>query len=127
VGQEKMALVYMGTSGHYYNRGIGNFHPEQIKQDEWLTFYSSMSRTVELNTTFYHRPKAKTIDGCLKKTPDEFIYSVKVHRSITHQKKLLSAENELFRLLSLSSAHSHAQAEFSKYRHSKRNEGLEER
>jgi len=94
-----MAMLYIGTSGYYYNHWSGRFYPEELKKDERLKFYASKFRTVELNTTFYHLPKATTITGWLKKTPKTFIYSVKMHRSVTHQKKLLNAQNELFRFL----------------------------
>ncbi len=94
-----MAKLYVGTSGYYYDHWIGRFYPKHLKRDEWLEFYAARFQTAELNTTFYHLPKAKTVEGWLRRTPATFIYAVKVHRSVTHLRKLHNAENELFRFL----------------------------
>jgi uncharacterized protein YecE (DUF72 family) len=80
---------YIGTSGWLYRNWIGDFYPADIKQKELFNYYQTQFKTVELNTTFYHLPKETTIQGWLEKAPEDFVYSLKASRFITHIKKLL--------------------------------------
>jgi uncharacterized protein YecE (DUF72 family) len=83
---------YIGASGWLYRNWIGDFYPEDIKQKDLFNYYQTQFKTVELNTTFYHLPKESTIQGWLEKAPDDFVYSLKASRFITHIKKLLDPE-----------------------------------
>ncbi len=63
-----------------------------MPQKEWLRHYSSVFTTVELNVTFYRLPPASSFDRWYQETPDDFVFSVKGSRFITHVKKLLDPE-----------------------------------
>ncbi len=91
-----MDKIYIGTSGYYYRHWIGRFYPEKLVKDKWLEYYSKFFDTVELNTTFYHLPRAKTLEGWIRKTPPAFLFSVKVHRLITHIKKLKGVRSDFY-------------------------------
>ncbi len=91
-----MAKIYIGTSGYYYRHWIGRFYPEKLVKDKWLEYYSKVFDTVELNTTFYHLPRAKTLEGWIRKTPFHFLFSVKVHQVITHIKKLKDVRSDFY-------------------------------
>lgn len=80
--------VNIGTSGWNYKHWLGNFYPEEIKQKEFLKFYSENFRTVEVNNTFYKLPEGRTIKKWVSAVPDNFTFSVKGSRYITHMKKL---------------------------------------
>jgi uncharacterized protein YecE (DUF72 family) len=46
-----------------------------------------MFDTVELNVTYYRLPEKKIVKGWVDRTPDGFTFSVKAHRSLTHERK----------------------------------------
>ena len=48
--------VYIGTSGWNYNHWKENFYPGDLKQNNWLEFYSERLKSVEINNSFYHLP-----------------------------------------------------------------------
>lgn len=91
-----MAKIYIGTSGYYYRHWVGKFYSEKMAKDKWLEYYSKVFDTVELNTTFYHLPRVKTLEGWMRKTPTGFLFSVKVHRLITHIKMLKDVRSDFY-------------------------------
>ncbi|MGM0368303.1 MAG: DUF72 domain-containing protein [Actinomycetota bacterium] len=97
------ASIYIGTSGYSYKNWAGDFYPEDIKKDKWLQFYSSKFDTVEINNTFYNLPQKKTFRNWAKKTPENFLFSIKASRYITHMKKLKDCKQPLDNLLEVSS------------------------
>jgi uncharacterized protein YecE (DUF72 family) len=84
--------IYVGTSGWNYKHWKGNFYPEDLKQTEWLKYYSDRLKSVEINNSFYRLPDIKTFNSWTKDTPSDFIFSVKGSRYITHMKKLKDPE-----------------------------------
>ncbi len=81
--------IHIGTSGWSYNDwSDGVFYPPDISNRDWLKFYSSHFSTVEINATFYHQMSAKTYKKWHDTVPDNFIFSVKISRFLTHIKKL---------------------------------------
>ncbi|STY29640.1 Protein of uncharacterised function DUF72 [Legionella wadsworthii] len=81
--------IHIGTSGWQYSHWYGSFYPKNINfHKQLITFYAQKFQTVELNTSFYHVPSEKTIEEWIKATPQDFIFSYKVNRYITHMKKL---------------------------------------
>jgi len=80
--------VYIGTSGWNYKHWKGNFYPEGVPQKRWLEFYITKFSTVELNSTFYRLPLVSTFKKWHESTPDDFFFSVKASRFITHIKRL---------------------------------------
>src|SRR5439155_10046753 len=51
--------------------------------------------TVEIDSTFYHMPSAKTVEQWHERTHSGFIFAAKVPQVITHEKLLLDAEADL--------------------------------
>lgn len=85
--------LYTGTSGFSYKEWIGNFYPEKIKPLEMLPYYSGQLGTVEINNTFYRLPKKEVLDQWSAETPDNFLFSIKASRKITHRKQLLDVDD----------------------------------
>ncbi|MCS7287261.1 MAG: DUF72 domain-containing protein [Anaerolineae bacterium] len=79
---------WVGTSGWVYPHWKGVLYPPELPQREWLGFYSSRFRTVEINSTFYRLPSEESFKSWNKATPSDFLFSVKASRFITHIKKL---------------------------------------
>jgi uncharacterized protein YecE (DUF72 family) len=87
-----MSDIYIGTSGWQYNHWWGNFYPKDLKKDDWLSYYSGEFNSVEVNTSFYGAIKKKTYKKWLSEVPDDFCFSIKANRYITHMKRLKDAD-----------------------------------
>jgi len=61
---------------------------------DYLSFYAEHFNSVEVDSTFYACPSIKTVHGWFAKTPDNFIFSVKVPQTITHDKVLVDCQPE---------------------------------
>ncbi len=85
-----MAKAWIGLSGYSYKpwQGEGRFYPVGLKQTEFLTFYLDRYRAVEMDGTWYRMPSEKAVEEWNSKTPDDFRFSFKLHRSITHIARL---------------------------------------
>lgn len=86
--KQQIPQIYIGTSGFSYNHWKENFYPKDLNPKDWLNYYSNVFSTVELNTTFYHLPLISTVKKWHSQVGDNFLFSVKASRYITHQKKL---------------------------------------
>jgi len=90
-------MLYLGTSGWYYDDWIDNFYPKDMKKTEWLEYYSQKFNTVEVNASFYRLPFKNMVKGWKNKTPDDFTLTFKGSRVITHNQKLNNVEEYLDR------------------------------
>ena len=62
------------------------FYPYKLKAQARLAFYSQQFSTVEVNNTFYRIPEQKTLLNWYRQTPEDFIFSLKANREITHRR-----------------------------------------
>jgi len=83
---------FIGTSGFTYNHWRGVFYPEKLPQKKWLEHYAQYFDTVEINSSFYHLPRPSTCENWRKRVPENFLFSMKSSRFITHIKKLKNIE-----------------------------------
>ncbi len=91
-----MSRLYIGTSGWSYPHWAkGVFYPSGLPQSRWLEYYAQIFTTVEANVTFYRPPREVMFQNWCKKTPHEFIFSIKLWRRISHDKRLNECEAEL--------------------------------
>lgn len=84
-----MANLFIGTSGFSHKNWIGKFYPEELPSRGWLEYYAEHFSTVEINNTFYRIPSKKTFQNWYKRTPENFVFSIKTHQGVTHLKKLI--------------------------------------
>ncbi|GAB4191000.1 MAG: DUF72 domain-containing protein [Simkaniaceae bacterium] len=96
--RKKKGEIFIGTSGWHYTHWKGPFYPEDLSESEMLGFYKDRLSTVEINNTFYQLPKIKTVKDWKKQVPDDFRFSVKASRYITHVKKLKDPKETLKKL-----------------------------
>ena len=80
--------VHIGCSGWIYRHWRERFYPPKLAQHRWFAFYAETFDTVELNTSFYHLPRAESFTKWRDQAPPGFRYAVKAPRFITHMKKL---------------------------------------
>ncbi len=90
-----MPELRIGCSGFNYRHWRGNFYPEDLPQRKWFEYYCTVFNTVELNVTFYRLPLPKTFDKWHNETPDDFVFSLKGSRFITHIKRLVEPKEPL--------------------------------
>jgi len=79
-------VIRLGTSGFSYEDWIGEVYPQDLPRWKWLPYYATLFDTVELNVTYYRLPSTKTAAGWVARTPEDFTFSVKAHRSLTHER-----------------------------------------
>lgn len=80
--------VLIGTSGWQYRHWRATFYPRGVAQREWLEYYAARFDTVESNAAFYRLPEKQTFADWADRTPDDFVWAVKVSRFLTHLKRL---------------------------------------
>lgn len=76
--------LHVGTSGYSYKEWKGSFYPEDLSAKEFLSYYAERLGAVEINNTFYRLPKASVLENWAAQVPDEFRFSIKASRRITH-------------------------------------------
>ena len=80
--------IWVGTSGWSYEHWKGPFYPGRLAGGRMLEFYARHFRTTELNSSFYRLPAQATLERWREITPEDFLFSVKASRYITHMQKL---------------------------------------
>ncbi len=83
----------IGTSGYNYPEWRGSFYPEKFPTSKMLAYYAERFNTVEVNYTFYRMPTEKLLQGWAAGTPEEFTFTLKAPRRITHDSKLQNCED----------------------------------
>jgi uncharacterized protein YecE (DUF72 family) len=81
-------MARVGISGWSYPPWRGDFYPKGLLQRSELAFAASKLNSIEINGTFYALQKPPSFFRWGQETPDDFVFSVKGPRFITHMKKL---------------------------------------
>lgn len=79
--------IYIGTSGIVLLGNKTTF-PEEFRSSTRLQYYSSIFNSLEINSSFYKLPQAKTFAKWSHEVTENFTFSVKLSQSITHADKL---------------------------------------
>jgi uncharacterized protein YecE (DUF72 family) len=93
-----MPPVRIGCSGWNYKTWRGSVYPAGLPSASWLTYYTSIFDTVEVNNTFYRLPEASTFAAWRETTPRGFVMAVKASRYLTHLKRLRDPQEPIARL-----------------------------
>jgi uncharacterized protein YecE (DUF72 family) len=86
------ARIRVGTQGWNYDAWVGPFYPPGTRPADFLTVYARAFDTVEVDSTFYGSPVAKTVRAWAQRTPDDFVFSLKLPQEITHEHRLRDAD-----------------------------------
>jgi uncharacterized protein YecE (DUF72 family) len=86
--------ILLGTSSFTAAGWEGTFYPSGMKPRDFLSYYATQFTTVEVDSTFYGCPAPTTVKNWAARTPDDFVFSVKVPQIITHEKVLLDCDSE---------------------------------
>ena len=90
--------IHIATSGYYYKDWIGPVYPPGTDPRQFLELYSSMFDWTEINATYYRQPEASHLAAMLQTAVSvnpRFFFSVKAHRSLTHQHSPDSTRSQL--------------------------------
>ena len=85
--------LLFGCSGFSYKEWRGLFYPDGVPAKAWFEYYCEHFPTLELNVTFYRFPKLETLQGWYRRSPIDFVFSVKAPRLITHLKRFDQTES----------------------------------
>lgn len=88
-----------GTSGYSYKEWLGHFYPEKLPASAMLRYYAERFATVEINNTFYRMPAEAMLAGWAQEVPENFCFTLKAPRRITHEKRLREAELDVAEFL----------------------------
>ncbi len=90
--------VRIGTSGWSYDHWDSVLYRPGLPVAKRLARYVEVFDTVELNASFYRWPKDATFEGWRTKLPDGFTMTVKLHRGLSHYRRLNNPEPWIDRL-----------------------------
>jgi uncharacterized protein YecE (DUF72 family) len=86
------AEVRIGISGWRYAPWRGTFYPKGLVQARELAYAAERLNSIEINGSFYALQRPESYRQWADQTPDDFVFSVKGGRFITHMKKLRDVE-----------------------------------
>ncbi|WP_419745026.1 DUF72 domain-containing protein [Xanthomonas phaseoli] len=87
--------IRIGISGWRYARWRGTFYPVGLAQRRELEYAAGCFPSVEINGSFYSLQRPDSFQRWHDETPEDFVFSVKGPRFITHMKRLRDCEQAL--------------------------------
>lgn len=80
--------VRVGTQGWSYDAWVGPFYPAGARSADWLTFYARAFDVVEVDSTFYGLPPRERFESWRDRTPEGFLFTLKMPGEVTHELSL---------------------------------------
>jgi uncharacterized protein YecE (DUF72 family) len=90
-------VILIGTSGFDYDDWRGPFYPRDLPKQQFLGFYARRFRALELNFSYYRMPAARQLATMVERTQGAVTFSIKAHRSMTHERTATDADVAAFR------------------------------
>src|SRR4051812_2019582 len=81
----------IGISGWRYEPWRGIFYPKELVHNKELWYASRQLNSIEINGSFYSLQTPESYQRWYSDTPDNFMFSVKAPRYISHIKRLRHA------------------------------------
>jgi len=78
-------MIHVGTSGFKFDDWKARFYPEEMKQKDWLEHYARHFNCLEINASYYRLMHPATFFHMANKVPEQFDFTVKAYRSLTHE------------------------------------------
>jgi uncharacterized protein YecE (DUF72 family) len=92
-------VIRIGISGWRYAPWRGVFYPPGLPQRRELEYAASKLSTIEINGSFYSLQRPEYYARWAEQVPEDFLFSVKGGRFITHMKRLTDPEAGLSNFL----------------------------
>lgn len=80
--------VRVGTQGWSYAPWVGSFYPPKARSGDWLQLYARAFDTVEVDSTFYALPPPERFESWAERTPENFLFTLKMPGEVTHELRL---------------------------------------
>lgn len=87
--------LYIGCSSYATPSWKTLFYPNVLPKRMWFDYYSKHFNTYEFNGTFYRFPTMQNLLSWSGGVPDDFRFSIKVPKIITHIKRLEQCKQEI--------------------------------
>jgi uncharacterized protein YecE (DUF72 family) len=91
--------VRIGVSGWRYDGWRGTYYPKGLPQKDELATMASKMASIEINGTFYALQRPQSFARWADETPEDFQFSIKAPRYITHIRRLREIETPLANFL----------------------------
>src|SRR5436190_21992225 len=91
--------IRIGIGGWVFPPWRGSFYPKGLRQAEELHYASRHVTAIEINGTFYRIQTPASFKRWHDETPDDFVFSLKGPRFLTHRGELASAGAYMQRFL----------------------------
>jgi uncharacterized protein YecE (DUF72 family) len=92
--------IRVGIGGWVYPPWRGAFYPKGLRQAEELAYASQRVTAIEINGTFYRTQTPASYRRWHDETPEDFVFSLKGPRYVTHRGDFAEAGPSLDRFLS---------------------------
>jgi len=99
--------ILVGTSGFSYKDWLGNFYPQFCVPADFLKLYSTVFKTVEIDSTYYRIPSTESVRRWKRNTPDDFVFSAKFPSSVTHEGEIQSRIDNALKFIDIMSGLDH--------------------
>ena len=88
-------MLHLGTCAWNFEDWQDVFYPASLASNQQLPYYAQYLSAVEIDSTFYSIPRADVVAAWAKRTPDEFVFTAKMPKLITHEMRLRNCRREL--------------------------------
>lgn len=96
---EQQPNFYGGTSGLTMPVKNKQAFPPEYQDKTRLQYYASLFNSIEINSSFYKLPIGKTVAKWADSVPDDFRFTYKMLRDITHNKELAYNPDDIHRFM----------------------------
>ncbi len=96
---EKKNAFYSGTSGLVLPFKNKAAYPPSFQGGSRLNFYASLYSSIEINSSFYRIPLARTVEKWTTEVPAGFRFTFKLWKGITHARGLFFKEEDVLRFM----------------------------
>lgn len=99
MSENDKGAFYSGTSGLVLPVPNKEHYPAEFKEKSRLEYYASLFNSIEINSSFYKIPMPSTVAKWAESVPENFRFTFKLWREITHSKELAFKEGDVFRFI----------------------------
>ena len=99
IGPDPLPKFYAGTSGLVLPVPNKQHYPPEFREGSRLSYYASLCNSIEINSSFYKIPLKKTTASWEASVPENFSFSFKIYKEISHKKELEFDESMLARFM----------------------------
>ena len=86
------ARLFLGTCAWNFEDWRGGFYPDGLPAGNQLAHYARHLPAVEIDSTFYAVPRPGTVERWAEATPDDFRFTAKLPKLVTHDARLRGEE-----------------------------------